>query len=387
MKKLLLILILLVPFTASAQLTTNQGGTGLKNISEGSIPFGSIFNLRMATSSAFQFNNAGSRLTVTNASTTALSISANTYHPSGIWNSDGFVGIGTTTPSNWLHVQGGTIMESFLAGNSILLALNHRQTNDVMLEITNNASSWYLGNTTAGNFGLRANSTGIGTPDFTVTTAGRVGIATSTPGTRLSIGNTGANTINISETATSTFGSGLNIRTGCFAVNGTCLSAGGGSGTPGGSQGQVQYNNSSTFAGASNLFIDASGRVGVATTTTLTANLTVYGPRAYSNIQAFTGNLDISAATTTYDTVVRTASTSPQTVTLPLCTTSTRGLQYTVYDEMGDATFFPITVSAKGGNTLMGTTSEFMTENYASATFMCSATTGKWFISSTNNRI
>ena len=52
---------------------------------------------------------------------------------------------------------------------------------------------------------------------------GNVGIGTTTPGTILSIGDTGDNTINISNTATSTFGTGINLRTGCFAVNGTCL--------------------------------------------------------------------------------------------------------------------------------------------------------------------
>lgn len=57
---------------------------------------------------------------------------------------------------------------------------------------------------------------------------GKVGIGTTTPGTALSIANTGANTINISATATSTFGSGINIRTGCFAINNVCISGGAG---------------------------------------------------------------------------------------------------------------------------------------------------------------
>lgn len=66
------------------------------------------------------------------------------------------------------------------------------------------------------------------TATTTITNTGKIGIGTTTPGTSLSIGNTGANTINISETATSTFGSGINIGTGCFAIGGTCLSTGGG---------------------------------------------------------------------------------------------------------------------------------------------------------------
>ncbi len=63
---------------------------------------------------------------------------------------------------------------------------------------------------------------------LTIKAGGNVGIGTTTPGSLLSLGDTGANTINISATATSTFGSGINIRTGCFAVNGTCLSTSGG---------------------------------------------------------------------------------------------------------------------------------------------------------------
>lgn len=74
MKKLLnlLFLLLLIPASASAQLRVSQGGTGITNIPSGSIPFGST-TLYLATSSALNFNNAGSRLTVTNASTTNLS--------------------------------------------------------------------------------------------------------------------------------------------------------------------------------------------------------------------------------------------------------------------------------------------------------------------------
>ena len=64
---------LLLPISAGAQLVTHQGGTGLVDISQGSIPFGSVFNLRLATSSAFQWNNALSKLSFTFGSTTALS--------------------------------------------------------------------------------------------------------------------------------------------------------------------------------------------------------------------------------------------------------------------------------------------------------------------------
>lgn len=75
--------------------------------------------------------------------------------------------------------------------------------------------------------------TATNTEKVRITGAGNVGIGTTSPGTLLSLGNTGANTINISPTATSTFGSGINLRTGCFAVNDVCVTGSGGSGGSG----------------------------------------------------------------------------------------------------------------------------------------------------------
>ena len=112
-----------------------------------------------------------------------------------------------------------------------------------------------------------------GTALSVVTAAGYLGIGSTTPGTHLSIGSTGDNTINLSPTATSTFGSGINIRTGCFAVNGTCISAGGGSGTvTSGTAGYLSYYGSTGTAvsEAANLFWDNTNtRLGIGTTSAL----------------------------------------------------------------------------------------------------------------------
>jgi len=68
--------------------------------------------------------------------------------------------------------------------------------------------------------------------------------------------------------ATSTFANGIDLTTGCFSVNGSCLSLVGGSGTPGGNSGNVQFNNGGDFDGNDGLFYLASaGRLGVGTTT------------------------------------------------------------------------------------------------------------------------
>lgn len=80
----------------------------------------------------------------------------------------------------------------------------------------------------------------------------KLGVGTSSPAATFAVvGN-----ILASSTATSTFkGGGINLvtTTGCFAVNGTCLSTSGGSGTPAGSNTQIQFNNSGSFGATTSL--------------------------------------------------------------------------------------------------------------------------------------
>lgn len=63
---------------------------------------------------------------------------------------------------------------------------------------------------------------------------------------------------NLSATSTGSFG--INLSGGCFAVNGTCIT-GGGAGTPGGSNTQLQFNDSSAFNGASLLTYDKTNLI------------------------------------------------------------------------------------------------------------------------------
>lgn len=71
--------------------------------------FGLAFGTTTANSwSALQQFNA-------NASTTQLTVTGNTYFPSGIWNSAGLVGIGTTSPSQALNVQGNGLISGNLS--------------------------------------------------------------------------------------------------------------------------------------------------------------------------------------------------------------------------------------------------------------------------------
>ncbi|HEY4508761.1 MAG TPA: tail fiber domain-containing protein, partial [Candidatus Paceibacterota bacterium] len=146
--------------------------------------------------------------------------------------------------------------------------------------VSTNASGVLIGTSTP-TFGIFAATTTnatstiagaltIGNSNFTVNTDGKVGIGTTTPGSLLSIGNTGG--INFT-TATSSFSTtgGINMASGCFAIAGTCVSGGGsGSGTVNtGTTGQFPYYaaNGTTLTATSSLFLATSANVGIGTTT------------------------------------------------------------------------------------------------------------------------
>ncbi len=96
-----------------------------------------------------------------------------------------------------------------------------------------------------------------------------VGIGTTTPGSLLSI----ANIANFTTATSSLYGTGgINLAAGCFAVNGTCVGSGTGSGTVGsGTTGQFPYyaGTGTTLTATSSLFIATNQNIGVGTTSPL----------------------------------------------------------------------------------------------------------------------
>ncbi|MEK7109484.1 MAG: hypothetical protein AAB919_03580, partial [Patescibacteria group bacterium] len=129
--------------------------------------------------------------------------------------------------------------------------------------------------------------------------SGNVGIGTTSPYAALSVvgeivgayltgtttatstlgGGLQARALNItSSTASSTFANGINLAAGCFSINGVCVSGSGGSGTPGGSNTQVQFNSAGSFGGsASFTFNNTTGQAtvtGLIATNATTTNAT-----------------------------------------------------------------------------------------------------------------
>ncbi len=170
----------------------------------------------------------------------------------------GNVGIGTTSPTANLSVQSNgnsspaaTFMNSGTGSNQFAIY------------------PYQDGNTYLQHNGNVVFSPILGTaPQFVVSSTGNVGVGTTTPGSLLSVQGIANFT-----TATTTFQStgGINLASGCFAVNGICVGGGGGgSGTvQSGTTGQFPYYaaNGTTLTATSSLFLAPSGNVGIGTTT------------------------------------------------------------------------------------------------------------------------
>ncbi len=102
----------------------------------------------------------------------------------------GYVGIGTASPGYLLDVNGASNSATRLAASSRIPLVVQRtdSSSNVAIQIQNTGSTWYQGLNGAGSFAIKYNDSDLGTgPSFAVTTAGRVGIGTVSPGAQLSV--------------------------------------------------------------------------------------------------------------------------------------------------------------------------------------------------------
>ena len=243
----------------------------LVNAASSTITGGLTLNGALGISGAIT-STATTPNTLPYASTTALTVSGNAYFPgSGIWNSSGNVGIGTTTPGAKLHVEAtnssitsGSVTPAQVTG---LFTTNTAQGVDVGGSIglggltdssgtqrmfgaiagrkengTNAHTSGYL------SFYTHLTSVGIG-ERMRITSTGNVGIGTTTPGQMLSVAGDilGNNIIGSYFTSTSTTAS-----TFAGAITSTATAA-----------------NTLPYASSTALTVSGTGYFGTATTTAL----------------------------------------------------------------------------------------------------------------------
>ena len=161
---------------------------------------------------------------------------------------------GTLNVRNSLQSMDASIWGALTVGNSLSVT-----------GIANIVAPTSYYNSTNSIFSVSSSST---IPAFTVLGNNNVGIGTSTPGSLFSLNNIANFTA-----ATSTFDStgGINLASGCFSINGTCVGgSGGGSGTVStGAQGQFAFYNGSgtTVTATSSIYLAQNGNIGIGTTT------------------------------------------------------------------------------------------------------------------------
>jgi hypothetical protein len=98
----------------------------------------------------------------------------------------GNIGIGTITPGNLLEVSGAIPSP---------LTITRTTASNISMEFKNSTGSWFAGQTSTGNFGIATNNNiGVGAP-FNITTAGNIGIGTTTPSGRLQVMGTVNSTV------------------------------------------------------------------------------------------------------------------------------------------------------------------------------------------------
>lgn len=248
----------------SSILSVTNGGTGWANIQANSILLGNGTS-RLATTSA---GTNGQILSL--VSGVPAWVSTTTYS-GGLTYSGGNVtaDLGTTIDLASAEVTGTLAVGNGGTGAtslSNLITLSTHTTGDYLATLSGTANQI----TVTGSGGEGSTPT-ISVPSlFSVNLASTTGLsalgnlyAGNGTATTTIIGNATstfgagieATYLNITGTAaTSTFARGIDLAGGCFAINGVCV--GGGSGSPGGSDGQLQYNNGGSFGGAASVYYD-----------------------------------------------------------------------------------------------------------------------------------
>ncbi len=302
-------------WVATTTLANISGTLGIASGGTNATSFGTTNGItyydgtRLVNDAQLTYSGTTDVLTLSYASTTVVSASGAAYFATGSGN----VGVGTTTPwakssvslngsngaLNFVQAFGGETLNIVTSGSGLVSRYGANGTEAGGVGAYGNgvvAGIGLWGGTVTGGPALYVTSgsnVGIGTtsPQWKLTLAdttkpqltladgsstaapynfraigNKLYISTSSPSTFAtttssffsfdsSTGSTTAAKLDVTGTATSTFGAGINLTTGCFAINNTCVSGGAGGGiTAIGPTGQTQTGSTITLATSSTAF-------------------------------------------------------------------------------------------------------------------------------------
>ncbi len=236
----------------------------------------------VATSSDFYYNYTTGRIGIGSSTPNSKLVVVSAAAGDGILVDS----TGSNSPSIQLGLSGG-VKASFGYANASAHFSNLAASGDSVLRaIGTSNGAFRFSNQQSGDFVFETGSTAVNNVERArLTSAGRFGIGTSSPYAPLSVvgqivgayftGTTTATStfggnLAINGTGTSTSAGGLNLTAGCFAIAGTCISGGGGSGTiNSGTTNRLSYYSGATAVSSANFLSTdiTNSRFGIGSTT------------------------------------------------------------------------------------------------------------------------
>lgn len=280
--------------------TVNTGPALVLKTNVGSNSTGPLFQVTVPSTDflhsgqTISYSGSGDGLTVTGASSTSNAISASNTGVDHTINSAytgtaAAKGSGNFTSTN---PNGSTLQITGVEDGFATLKVNQNSAssdpNSAVANFTQNDPTgqgiFLECGTTSGYSGKCINWRIDGAEKVTMNSSGNLGLSTTSPFAKLSVGGAAYVGGALTATGTVTFSAlsdgCLNVTSG--AVGSTGSPCGGGSGSPGGSDTEIQFNNGGAFGGEDMLtWNSTSDRLNVGTSTNPTGELYLYGEQAF----------------------------------------------------------------------------------------------------------